>query len=128
VLPVKSVRDSAFLVQKVQHAVCIVLHSRCEDHNLIKLGHILQELVGSRPDQEVPLVAAHFKEMNQGFIQVKHQSVSLLSRPFTQCWQEWRKYHRQLLIEFVIQVVHMVPLNVLSLICLSLMHVTSKEL
>ena len=40
-------------VQVVQYSVCIVLKSRCENHDFVELGHLFQKLNYAWADQKV---------------------------------------------------------------------------
>ena len=56
-LPIQSVLDVLVHIDLVNHLVCIVLQRRCEDHDLVKLGHQLDEIDAARPHQEVAIGA-----------------------------------------------------------------------
>ena len=52
-LPIESVLDELVIwVELVDNPVRIVLHTCSEDHDLIVLRHLLEELEAIRPDQE----------------------------------------------------------------------------
>ena len=72
-LSVESVRyQIARWVELVNHPVRIILHSGCEDYNLIELGHLTQELVAERPDQEVGSIFTVVHIVNERFVEVEH--------------------------------------------------------
>jgi len=74
VLSVKSVRDPFTGVQLVQHPVCVVLLTSCENHNFVFFRHLSQKLAGSWPDQEISLIVRHLNVVAQSLIQVKNQT------------------------------------------------------
>ena len=77
-LAVETVLDVALWVQLIQNPVCVVLHCRCEDYHLVYLSHLLNELLCARPDEEVTALTAHLEVVDQCFVQVKNQGVSLV--------------------------------------------------
>jgi len=77
VLSVESVLDEVGVLHLVECPVCVVLHSRCEDDQLIMLVHDPQELLGPRPDPELTSAVVPLLKMHQGLIQVKHKRVLL---------------------------------------------------
>ena len=88
-MPVKPIRYQIFGVKLVEDPVCIVLHRSREDDKLVDFTHLLKELVGTWPDQEMSaylglvlrvaiLVEAasallHFYIMNQCLVKVENQ-------------------------------------------------------
>ena len=90
-LPVQAVLDVLAYINLVDYLVSILLQGSREYHYLIVLGHQLNELHASRSYQEEAVLAV-LNIVNQGFIQVKHKSVCLLSLFADQLRQERRTH------------------------------------
>lgn len=63
-LTVQFVRDvelGSAVANLLDSPVGVVLHARRENHNLVVLGHLLQEFLCERPDKDVfgPLIEVH---------------------------------------------------------------------
>jgi len=85
---VKSVVDkelSCVIRQESKSPVCIVLCTGCEDHDLIELCHLSEELDGIGPDEYCVLF---LDEMDKGLIQIKHEGV-LFAHLLLERWQVW---------------------------------------
>ena len=68
-----------FGVKLVHDPVGVLLHARREDDNLVELGHLLEELMAERPDQEIGLFVVTIVDIvNKSLIKVEHQSVFAL--------------------------------------------------
>ena len=57
VLPVESVFDVLAHVDLVNDLVSVLLHRRSEDHDLVVLGHRLNELDAARPHKEIAFIS-----------------------------------------------------------------------
>ena len=79
-LAVESVRDQLlFGVKLVHNPVSVLLHARCEDDHLVELGHLSEELMAERSDQEIGLLIVTIVDVvNQSLIQVEDESVFTL--------------------------------------------------
>ena len=78
-LAVEAVRDElTSRVKLIDHPVCILLHTSCENDYLVVLGHLTKELCAVRSDQEVRLastVIALIDVMDQRLVKVENESV-----------------------------------------------------
>ena len=68
-----------FRVKLVHNPVCVLLHARCEDDHLVELGHLSEELMAERSDQEIGLLIVTIVDVvNKSLIQVEDESVFTL--------------------------------------------------
>ena len=75
-LAVEPVRDVLRLVNGVQDPVGVVLHGRCEDHDLIDFRHLLEELLAARPDSKRAF-AGILIVMYKSLVEVEHQRIAV---------------------------------------------------
>ena len=61
-MPIESLRDKALLIYGVYDPVCIVLHARCEDHNLVEVLQLIQEFMNTRSHEVIVLSLKDYEE------------------------------------------------------------------
>ena len=88
-LTIQTMFDVLVHVDLVDYLVCVVLEGSREDHDLVELGHELDEVDTTWTYQEVTVTTV-FYIMNQSLIQIKHQRVPGILLLTFQLWQEWR--------------------------------------
>jgi len=88
------VRDALLLVQSVDDPVRVVLQRCGEDHQLVVLGHLFDELRRERPQVELADDAVVFV-VHERLVQVEDQRVLLGGRR-----QEGRFWLDQLVVDF----------------------------
>ena len=73
-LSVEAVFDVVTHIDLVDHLVCVLLEGRREDHDLVVLGHVCDELHAARADQEEAVLAVVYV-VDESFIQIEHEGV-----------------------------------------------------
>ena len=73
-LSVKAVLDVVAYIDLVDHLVSVFLKGRCEDHDLIVLGHRLNELDAARSHEEKAVVLV-LNIVNECLVEIEHQTV-----------------------------------------------------
>ena len=86
-LTIKPVRDTFFLINRIQNRVSILLNSSCKNDNLVVFSHLIKKLLTIRTNQACILRPLNFLIMYKSLIHIQHKRIFLLT---LQAWQERR--------------------------------------
>ena len=66
--------DPVASVQLVQHPICVVLLTSCENDNFVFFTHLSKELTDSWPDQKIAMIVRHLYVVYKCLIKIKNQA------------------------------------------------------
>lgn len=88
VLSIQTVLDVVPDVDLVNDLICVLLQRCSEDHDLVVLGHGLDELDATRSHEEKAVVLV-FNVVDECFIEVEHERVDWTLRRFERVKEGW---------------------------------------